>query len=853
MQKSKLAGKIFRFVVALSCCCSVLTGVACQKPEEPEAPKETKVWTATGAEKFLRENDYSARHGNKTLKINAFKNEYESAQIVITSGMDAEYTVQLADLKSASGDVLSKDDFSLYHCKYVYLDVIKDSGATTSVGYYPDALLPYETAVAYDENTVGEGDNQSVWVSLKTGKEQVAGTYTGSFKVTVGTQNYDVPVEVTVYDYMLTDTTHVKTSFGISYDWISYAELESSFELMQAYYDFLLEHRISPSDFPMALSSGYTTYETNEEFLNDVVEAVRNPKCSVYRIPTVGSSTTVRYTDKDGSQKSASIACLDKATYIEFLQDIAKRAVEEDIDLFEKGYTYITFCDEYDATGSLLGEIKVKYNYNKVREYNLSVCDWIDLELENTSELSDERFTALKEEMKESLRTMQHLLTGESLNGVLTHQGLEGEVPKVTFVPTIDKYSGAGMREEIHNYADEYGTDVWAYTAVNPTAPYPTYHMEDQLISARLLNWMMYDYDIVGNLFWSTTLYKYTGVDVQVQDYYGEPLRYPGMNGDGILLYPGREYGIKGPVSCIRLNAIRDGNEDYDLFYELEEIYANRGVSESAFDNVLQFLVGGLYSNARVSYTDSLVSDMYSARELLADMLVAADKAGVVIETYDKKLNDVTVKVSAPEAVSVKVNGKALSGTVADGTCSYEVKLDLREVNTFALTATADGKEYQVTLPLGEAIDVVDGTTLLGKVEPNKSSIEVKDEVTTLEETSVLKISVQDAVSGKPAIRLDVSEMDINEKYSKAIIKVYNYGDTVNVSLGGKCSRRDGYFSAGETTLASGWNEIEIDVSAFNCAQNGELSLLRIYFNSLTEDLLTDKNEIAIGQIILEN
>ena len=133
-------GKIFRFVVALSCCCSVLTGVACQKPnagENPNEPSETlatKVWTASGAEKFLRETDYSARHGEKTLKINAFKNEYESSQIVITSGVDAEYTVQLADLTSSEGNVLKQDAFSLYHCKYIYVDVIKDSGATTSVG-----------------------------------------------------------------------------------------------------------------------------------------------------------------------------------------------------------------------------------------------------------------------------------------------------------------------------------------------------------------------------------------------------------------------------------------------------------------------------------------------------------------------------------------------------------------------------------------------------------------------------------------------------------------------------------------------------------------------------------------------
>ena len=148
---------------------------------EPVAP--TAVWSAYGTEKILQELDYSARHGEKTLKISAFRNEYESAQIVITADKKGEYTVETADLKTADGKVLSKDSFSLYHCKYVHLDTIKDSGVKTSVGDYPDALLPYEVAVDYDENFVERGENQSVWVSLHTDKAQSAGNYTGNFKV----------------------------------------------------------------------------------------------------------------------------------------------------------------------------------------------------------------------------------------------------------------------------------------------------------------------------------------------------------------------------------------------------------------------------------------------------------------------------------------------------------------------------------------------------------------------------------------------------------------------------------------------------------------------------------------------
>jgi hypothetical protein len=50
---------------------------------------EVNVWTATSAEKLMRDVDYSARYGAKTLTIDAFRNEYESAQILIIPKTDA--------------------------------------------------------------------------------------------------------------------------------------------------------------------------------------------------------------------------------------------------------------------------------------------------------------------------------------------------------------------------------------------------------------------------------------------------------------------------------------------------------------------------------------------------------------------------------------------------------------------------------------------------------------------------------------------------------------------------------------------------------------------------------------------
>ena len=70
---------------------------------------QTHVWTVSGTEKILRDFNYSDNYGDNILKISAFRNENAAGQIIITPLNNTEYTVETADLRNSSGDVLSKD------------------------------------------------------------------------------------------------------------------------------------------------------------------------------------------------------------------------------------------------------------------------------------------------------------------------------------------------------------------------------------------------------------------------------------------------------------------------------------------------------------------------------------------------------------------------------------------------------------------------------------------------------------------------------------------------------------------------------------------------------------------------
>jgi len=76
------------------------------------------------------------------------------------------------------------------------------------------------------------------------------------------------------------------------------------------------------------------------------------------------------------------------------------------------------------------------------------------------------------------------------------------------------------------------------------------------------MEWMSFTYDLQGELYFETTMAYYLGDPWVTQAAFGG-------NGDGTLFYPGTTARIGGqteiPVEALRLKAIRDGMEDYEL------------------------------------------------------------------------------------------------------------------------------------------------------------------------------------------------------------------------------------------------------------------------------------------------
>lgn len=811
-------------LLIVASCFTAACGGSAQTPVITESTV-VHVWTASGAEKIMRDTDYSDRYNSTSLDIAVFRNEYEAGQIIISPEFDVdEYTLELSDLslKTDSSVKLSKSCFEVYNQKYVKVDVIEL--VTTGGGYYPDALLPYEKAVEYSENNVLAGRNQGLWITVKPDKEQQPGVYTGSFKLTVGGQEKIIPANVTVYGHVLSDESHLKSSFGTNWNWVARAELDVTIDMQREYYEFMLDHRCSTGELPGSFYNVVTRpyLSIPATFLEEAHKAALDPRCTNYAL---SNNSCIVY-EEDGTSRLA----FDLDYFRTLLTAMAEYSVENKVDLFKKATYSIVFLDEYSAWGK---EEATAFNLDRVWDFTSTLAD----EFEQSLACDDAEF---KQTLLESLRGIICFIAGDPL--VL--EAYSDKYPNANLVPVplITSYNSQSYREKIDEYISKGYNQKWVYTACN-LYPSTSYFLEAPVMSPRLNGWMMFDYDISGDLYWETAYYFKVDSDkgtLQIQDQYDVARRQSRYNGEGQLLYPGREYGIYGPVGSIRLDAIRDSHEDYDLFCELEDLYKTRGVTSEQFDTIYHNLSKGLYLGTEYTEAENAIEILNNARRVLAELFDLYEEGGVAVHGYTVNSGKCEVTLTAEEGTAVKVNGTALSGETADGivTFTHSFALDQDE-NVLNVRAEKGGKVYEAELALGGKTTAVAATELSDKLTATNASANADAS------NKCIKIT-PDSEADKVTVKLNTSSLKIDQSKSSLYVSVYVYGEgQIEANIAAKLKNVRVLKDVSDVVLKPGWNEIEIDVlTQLKCATNGALEYLTI-------EISGEVGEFGIGEIII--
>lgn len=600
--------KIFGVLMALLAACT-FTLAACtpqtkpqeppehQEEEKPAAPSlNAEVWTLPSSAKVLRGEDCSALYTDEpALNFTMAQNEYESMQLMITPEEDVSaYSLEVSDLKGEGSAVIPAEDIEVYNEFYVEIKLGTAPNSTRPAGWYPDALVPQDISAKFGENTIAAGDNQGIWINLRSQKDTPAGTYTGTFTLHLDDTEKQIPVTAEVWDFAIPDEVHARNSFNLFQDELSNGQFDNTKESYQYYVDYLLDYRVTTSEI---VSPEYS--------MDDWVELIKkyaaDPRVTSYNIHGSG------YFSK------------------EKLQALIENSTPE-LNLVEKAYFYL-----YDEPFSMMDTAREGY-YNKIDELIILADSYTEEELASYGLTRDD------------ILGVEVLITLTA--SIDTIDGLR------TYCPLVSDFNTQEMRDMYEDFRQhpylgknnelegtDYGT-TWWYVCVQPYDPYPNINIDMDLNTARVLSWMQYQYDIEGLVYWGTMTYFSTAT--RFDEYGQKPVNvydqangvFAGANGDGYILYPGAKYGMTEPIPTMRLMELRDGFEEYEFLYLLEQMtndaLEQTGLSGS-FDDMMADIYASMYTGVITDPDYTLVLD---ARQTVADMILAIAQNPAAVGNY---------------------------------------------------------------------------------------------------------------------------------------------------------------------------------------------------------------------------
>ena len=676
--------KISKILLGMGVLATVLSGCSANNSSQSSvlgtAP-DVEVWGAYSTAKVIQDPDYNVNHKKLAAAIDVASclGEEEDGQLIITANERVDwYSLQTSELKTADGDVFSTDNIWVYNQFYheIYL---KSQGRVQNeefypLGFTPDALAPQAGSERNKENFIEAGKNQGITVTFNVPTDQKPGVYTGEFTLIIDGYKKSVPVRLTVWNIDNTYThghTWVDTwspSSNGSLDSINYSGVQRG--IMESEYNYWVSKRINPMRIPYFLDGP-------EGWAEGVVKLWDNPRFNSFVFDDMQG-------DKDRIKR-----------YVTALVNVADR---DQINYVEAAAFYEKECDEPPPGSERMRLCELWLNNT------MEALEEIATAVENDETMFSEN-AQLKAEVCASIRGIPFLITAP-------YENLTDNILATTngICPQFDAYSSPERRAWYEAQKEEGNFTTGWYTAMFPTYPMPSHAIDDYSLGLRVSGWMRKDFNIDGYLNWDGNMQGWSGNPFYSgNDQYEDVLRLylvgsaMFLNGDGFFTYPGQRYDLETPVGSIRMNALRDMQEDYDMITVFEEQYdalvKKYGANKDTFnpDLLLKTLYDSLYEDL-IYYTEEEL--VLEAREKLASWMEGMQESSLLFN-YEKKGENVIVSLYS-DADELYINGLKTTGTGAKYGKFYQRMLALEDGETqISVRAVKDGKSYTYVYGVG--------------------------------------------------------------------------------------------------------------------------------------------------------
>lgn len=578
-----------------------------------------------------------AADGNIRLDVTMGKGEIEGTQLILTPEKNvASYDVTVSDLVCGDSKIEAKD-IQVFMQAYInadHPDAVRF--ANVPIGWYPDMLVPFDRAKAVGENKIAAGKNQGITFNFSTTAQTKAGTYTGSFTLTVDGVTMNIPVSVTVRDIDLTNT-HLRTVAAATGDLP-----QETYEMLMNDYRVNLQYPTRGAYTPDAMVQKVAAYWDNPHFAN-------------YELPNT-----------------------DINMYKAYLRELAKASYDTEHNYLTRASVYLQNLDESSDYEKVASEA-AQYTAKKTEVKNELANYFVDPELQ-----------------KAVFDAIDNVIIYITPSLYIQTTKLEQYKAQENGITLCGEFSTLRSKEIYEEHKRESYTPMWVYA--NCQYPDMGTSMLQHGQSLRLLGWNMARNDVGGYLFWDINqmlkinagagnIYQYTA-----RDYYGDALAFQQVGntdlwnmGDGALVYPAKKYGEpKSWYASLRLAKFRDGLEDHEALYMLEREYEKLakayGVA-SDFDKILDWVYEKGLSGNTSYYVDNGAT-VQEMRNIVFDLYELAKSKKLFLNGITVSGVTATAEFYA-EASVVKANGETL--TAKDGKYTYGWSLAQKPAITIEL------------------------------------------------------------------------------------------------------------------------------------------------------------------------
>lgn len=459
----------------------------------------------------------------KNFTVRLAKNEREGCQLTVAAKKETSVRISVGQFSDGKGHTLPA---VLYAESYLHIPY----GSTAFSDEFPDALVESDGSTAV---TIPKNENRTFFIETQSSADTPAGTYTTKVTVYCGTEvAAETEITAEVWDFTLPERSACATAVGLSGEIFELAAgLENNRYGVNTWLTFY-DGSIELTDEQRAVYKAYYDYLLEHKLCaNYMPYDILDSRADAYMSDPRVTAFCIPYPEDDAKLK----AYWDK--------------VNSNDEWAKKAYFY-PVDEPHNAQGRVESFISRTERLSELCPGYHMVCPF-DTKMITTPD-------------------------GETMPVYKFEEGKVDILCPITYISEdFGEFDGwlEGRRKA--------GDSSWWYVCCNPdeTTGYCNLFTFQNAVKHRMMFWQGFAAGYEGFLYYETCNWGYKN------DPWNDPVTLFGAKnsreaGDGVLLYPGKQVGITGPVGSLRLKCVTDGIEDFDLLTLAAEYLGEEAANE---------------------------------------------------------------------------------------------------------------------------------------------------------------------------------------------------------------------------------------------------------------------------------